>query len=208
VNAVKDKEEEEELLGSWLVQRSGCLFLKRDFLLKNYARGWPVQAWRDNGAKNRGAWRQSRWKERGRIGILLLIQLLILLWLPHGSVALQNTRLACDWLTHQLEDQWEVHSEWLQAEYLESLLLPCPPREDLSNTWCAAIAADLKVNSSLGMFNLPHINLNDNGLWHIAQGLTLNKSVKKIVEVGVSKDDGDKGLEALKAMLEKNCRGI
>jgi hypothetical protein len=58
------------------------------------------------------------------------------------------------------------------------------------------------------MFNLPHINLNDNGLWHIAQGLTLNKSVKKIVEVGVSKDDGDKGLEALKAMLEKNCRGI
>jgi hypothetical protein len=39
VNAVKDKEEEEELLGSWLVQRSGCLFLKRDFLLKNYARG-------------------------------------------------------------------------------------------------------------------------------------------------------------------------
>jgi hypothetical protein len=135
---------------------------------------------------------------------------MILLRLPHGSVALQNTRLACDWLTHQLEDQCEVHSEWLQAvaEYLESLLLPCP-REDLSNTWCAAIAADLKFNSSLGMFNLPHINLSDNGLWYIAQGLTLNTSVKKIVEVGVSKkDDGDKRLDALKAMLEKNCRGI
>jgi hypothetical protein len=59
------------------------------------------------------------------------------------------------------------------------------------------------------MFNLPHINLSDNGLWYIAQGLTLNTSVKKIVEVGVSKkDDGDKRLDALKAMLEKNCRGI
>jgi hypothetical protein len=76
-------------------------------------------------------------------------------------------------------------------------------REDLSNTSCAAISAALKANSSLVTFNLPRSNLNDDGLWHIAQGLTLNKSVKKI-EVGVSKDVGDKGLEALTAMLEKN----
>jgi hypothetical protein len=87
-------------------------------------------------------------------------------------------------------------------EFLETLVLPCP-QEDLSNTSCAAISAALKANSSLVTFNLPRSNLNDDGLWHIAQGLTLNKSVKKI-EVGVSKDVGDKGLEALTAMLEKN----
>jgi hypothetical protein len=77
-------------------------------------------------------------------------------------------------------------------------------REDLSNTSCAAISAALKANSSLVMFNLPRSNLNINGMWHIAQELTLNKSVKKIVEVGVTKDVGDKALEALTAMLEKN----
>jgi hypothetical protein len=75
----------------------------------------------------------------------------------------------------------------------------------LSNTSCAAISAALKANSSLVMFNLPRSNLNIiNGMWHIAQELTLNKSVKKIVEVGVTKDVGDKALEALTAMLEKN----
>jgi hypothetical protein len=87
-------------------------------------------------------------------------------------------------------------------ENLETLVLPCP-QEDLSIASCAAISSALKANSSLVTLNLPRSNLCDDGLSHIAQGLTLNKSVKKI-EVGVSKDVGDKGLEALTAMLEKN----
>jgi hypothetical protein len=87
-------------------------------------------------------------------------------------------------------------------EYLETLVLPCP-QKDLSIASCAAISSALKVNSSLITLNLPRSNLCDDGLSQIAQGLTLNKSVKKI-EVGVSKNVGDKGLEALTAMLEKN----
>ena len=51
--------------------------------------------------------------------------------------------------------------------------------------------------------NLPRSNLCDDGLLHIAEGLTVNTTLKKI-EVGVSKQIGEKGQDALTAMLETN----
>lgn len=85
---------------------------------------------------------------------------------------------------------------------LETLVLPCPT-EDLSMESCAAISQTLQVNKTLVTLNLPRSNLTDDGLLYITQGLTVNATLKKI-EVGVSKNLGDKGMEALQAMLEKN----
>jgi hypothetical protein len=85
---------------------------------------------------------------------------------------------------------------------LETLVLPCPTT-DLSIAACRAISQALKVNTTLVTFNLPRSNLNDAGIAHIAAGLTVNKTLKKI-EVGVSKDVGDAGITALTEMLEQN----
>jgi hypothetical protein len=85
---------------------------------------------------------------------------------------------------------------------LETLVLPCPT-EDLSVESCAAISRALQVNKTLIILNLPRSNLCDDGLLHIAEGLTVNTTLKKI-EVGVSKQIGDKGTGALEKMLEKN----
>jgi hypothetical protein len=85
---------------------------------------------------------------------------------------------------------------------LETLVLPCP-QSDLSVESCAAISAALSENKTLVTLNLPRSYLCDDGLFHIAQGLTLNKSLKKL-EVGISNNLGNKGMEALTEMLEKN----
>lgn len=85
---------------------------------------------------------------------------------------------------------------------VEILVLPCPAN-DLSVESCAAISEALKVNNKLSTLNLPRSNLSDEGIFHIAAGLTVNKTLKK-VEVGVSKNVGDSGVQALMDMLESN----
>ena len=85
---------------------------------------------------------------------------------------------------------------------VEILVLPCPTN-DLSVESCAAISDALKHNSTLSTLNLPRSNLNDEGIFHLAEGLTVNKTLKK-VEVGVSKTVGDTGVQALMDMLETN----
>lgn len=87
---------------------------------------------------------------------------------------------------------------------LETLVLPCPS-DDLSVDSCAAISKALQKNSSLITLNLPRSSLCDAGLSHLAEGLTVNTTLKKI-EVGVKEGVGDKGMEALTSMLEKNFR--
>jgi hypothetical protein len=90
----------------------------------------------------------------------------------------------------------------LKNKSLQTLVLPCPA-DDLSVESCAAIAKAIQVNSTLARLTLPRSCLSDEGLTYIAQGLTVNTTLKKI-EVGVSKDLGDKGMEALTSMLENN----
>jgi len=85
---------------------------------------------------------------------------------------------------------------------LETIVLPCPG-DDLSVSSCAAISRVLKENKTLVRFNLPRSVLCDDGLQHIAQGLIVNTTLKKI-EVGVKKGLGTKGQQALSKMLEKN----
>lgn len=85
---------------------------------------------------------------------------------------------------------------------LEALVLPCPST-DLSVEACSAISQALRTNTSLHTFNLPRSNLSDEGIAQLAQGLTVNRTLKKI-EVGVSKEVGLDGLNALTAMLENN----
>jgi len=85
---------------------------------------------------------------------------------------------------------------------VEILVLPCPA-DDLSVASCAAISEALKKNQKLTTLNLPRSNLTDEGISHLAQGLTVNKTLKK-VEVGVSKTVGDTGIHALMDMLEHN----
>lgn len=85
---------------------------------------------------------------------------------------------------------------------LETLVLPCPA-QDLSVDSCKAISQALQVNKTLVTLNLPRSILSDEGLTHIAEGLMVNTTLKKI-EVGVSKSIGEKGTDALEEMLEKN----
>lgn len=85
---------------------------------------------------------------------------------------------------------------------LETLVLPCPS-DDLTVDSCKAISRVLQVNRTLVTLNLPRSNLDEEGLSHIAQGLTVNTTLKKI-EVGVKKDLGSDGERALTQMLEKN----
>ena len=85
---------------------------------------------------------------------------------------------------------------------VEILVLPCPANH-LSVGSCAAISDALKHNSKLSTLNLPRSNLSDEGIFHLAEGLTVNKTLKK-VEVGVSKNVGDTGVQALMDMLESN----
>ena len=85
---------------------------------------------------------------------------------------------------------------------LETLVLRCPAN-DLSINSCVSIARALRSNSTLVTLNLPRSSLNDDALTHLMEGLTVNRTLKKI-EVGVHKDVGDSGLEALTQMLEKN----
>jgi Leucine Rich repeat len=89
-----------------------------------------------------------------------------------------------------------------QNKTLETLVLPCPS-DDLSIASCAAISRALRHNTTLVTLNLPRSNLTDDGLLHLSQGLTVNRTLKK-VEVGVHKDIGTKGMEALTEILEKN----
>jgi len=85
---------------------------------------------------------------------------------------------------------------------LETMVLPCPT-DDLSVDSCAAISRVLTVNKTLVTLNLPRSNLGEVGLTHIAQGLTVNTTLRKI-EVGVKKDLGTEGEHALTTMLDKN----
>lgn len=85
---------------------------------------------------------------------------------------------------------------------VEILVLPCPAN-DLSVESCEAISQALKKNSRLTTLNLPRSNLGDEGIAHLAEGLTVNKTLKK-VEMGVSKTLGDTGMHALMEMLEHN----
>lgn len=86
---------------------------------------------------------------------------------------------------------------------LESLVLPCPTSTDLSVESCAAISDALKSNNTLVTLNLPRSNVGDDGIMHLAQGLTLNTTLKKI-ELGVNDQMSDKGMDALTDMLEAN----
>lgn len=85
---------------------------------------------------------------------------------------------------------------------LVTMVLPCP-RDDLTVDSCAAIALALKRNRTLTTLNLPRSNLLDDCIVHITDGLAANHTLKKI-EVGISKDVGNKGREALETMLDDN----
>ena len=85
---------------------------------------------------------------------------------------------------------------------LETLVLPCPA-DDLTVESCAAVSHTLKHNNTLTTLNLPRSNLSDDGLAHIARGLAVNQTLKKI-EVGITKDLGEKGFAALEEMLDNN----
>jgi hypothetical protein len=85
---------------------------------------------------------------------------------------------------------------------LQTLVLPCPI-DAFSVETCAAVSLALQSNKTLLRLSLPCTKLCDDGLLHIAEGLTVNTTLKKI-EVGLSKEIGDKGLKALQQMLEKN----
>lgn len=87
-------------------------------------------------------------------------------------------------------------------EGLETLVLPCSD-EDLTPASSLAISQALKVNTTLINLNLPRGSFSDDGLLHLSEGLSINKTLKKI-EVDVSKDVGDRGRAALLSMLEKN----
>lgn len=101
-------------------------------------------------------------------------------------------------------DHFLVMAKALQMnEGLETIVLPCPGDEDLSVECSSAISEVLKTNKTLITLNLPRSNLSDVGLLHLAEGLTVNTTLKKI-EVGVSTSVGDKGTAALTGMLEKN----
>lgn len=84
---------------------------------------------------------------------------------------------------------------------LETLVLPCPT--EMTGTSCAAISKALKANKTLATLNLPRSNFNDEGVLLLAEGLTVNTTLKKI-EVGVSKKLSEEGMQALTDMLEKN----
>jgi hypothetical protein len=101
-------------------------------------------------------------------------------------------------------DQVLLFAQALQNnEGLETFILPCPSDEDLRVDCSIAISEVLQVNKTLITLNLPRCTLSDIGLHHLAEGLTVNTTLKKI-EVGVSKNVGDKGTAALTGMLEKN----
>jgi len=85
---------------------------------------------------------------------------------------------------------------------LQTLVLPCS-EEVLSLESSAAISHALKVNTTLVNLNLPRGSLSDDGLLHLSEGLSVNKTLRKI-EVDVSKHVGEKGRTALLGMLEKN----
>jgi hypothetical protein len=85
---------------------------------------------------------------------------------------------------------------------LESLVLPCPP-DDLSVEICEALSRALHVNTHLVSLTLPRSNLNDEGLYLMAQALTVNTTLKRI-EVGISKSVSKHGLDALTKTLESN----
>ena len=87
---------------------------------------------------------------------------------------------------------------------LQTLVLPCSD-DDLSLESSVAISKALQVHTTLVNLNLPRGVLGDDGLLHIAEGLSVNKTLRKI-EVDVSKDLGDKGRAALLGMLEKNYK--
>ena len=87
---------------------------------------------------------------------------------------------------------------------LETLVLPCSD-DDLSLESAVAISKALQVNTTLVNLNLPRGVLGDDGLLHIAEGLSVNKTLRKI-EVDVSKDLGDKGRAAFLGMLEQNYK--
>jgi len=86
---------------------------------------------------------------------------------------------------------------------LESLVLPCPNNNELRVDTCEAISRALQKNTTLQTLNLPRSTLDDAGLVHLVEGLSVNNTLKKI-EVGVKKDLGDEGMDALTDMLESN----
>lgn len=96
-----------------------------------------------------------------------------------------------------------ILNSMLKNQGLETLVLPCPSEEDLSIECSEAMSQVLKANKTLVTLNLPRSSLSDTGLLHLAEGLTINTTLKKI-EVGVSENVGEKGKEALTGMLERN----
>lgn len=94
---------------------------------------------------------------------------------------------------------------------LATFVLPCPQEEDLSAECTLAIARALRVNTTLVTLNLPHGTLSDDGLQHLAHGLTVNTTLKKM-EVGgghhacapASLGDNKGPAAVLTEMLERN----
>lgn len=120
-----------------------------------------------------------------------------------GLIASHNLRVLDLFGNNVTNDHVVMLCQALQRNRsLEQLVLPCPA-EDLSVESCAAISSALQKNKTLVTLNLPRSNLDDAGLLHIVEGLTVNTTLKKI-EVGIKKDVGDKGINALSTMLEKN----
>jgi hypothetical protein len=77
--------------------------------------------------------------------------------------------------------------------------------ETLSDACAVAIAHAIAVNTTLVTLSLPRCLLNDTGLRHLVQALTVNATLKKI-EVGLGKGCGvdDASRAALQSMLERN----
>ena len=121
-----------------------------------------------------------------------------------AALAVNTTLRSLDLFGNNIENEHiiDMAQSLSRNTRLEALVLPCPTC-DLSVAACEAISQALQINTTLITFNLPRSNLSDEGIIHLAEGLTVNKTLKKI-EVGVSKTVGDQGLQALTTMLEQN----
>jgi hypothetical protein len=80
-----------------------------------------------------------------------------------------------------------------------------PDPETLSDECARSISDAIAVNTTLVTLSLPRCLLNDSGLRHLVQALTVNATLKKI-EVGLAKGCGvdDTSRQALQSMLERN----
>jgi hypothetical protein len=86
---------------------------------------------------------------------------------------------------------------------LEMIVLPGLDDNEFNDECSLAVSEMVKFNSSMISLYMPCSKFTDFGLVHLAESLSVNKSLKK-VEIAVSNKIGQQGIEALTTMLDKN----